>query len=108
MKSRDTDGDSSWLETERRRVFGAVYGLDKRMSEEDMSGFKVHQVTLQSPTHTGSNWRAIVKGSEQGGPTLVSFCNAESAPDLIKAIAAGLEEGFLKWREDKPFNAPTS
>lgn len=93
---------SRYLANQRAQLQMAVSRLDRHMSEEDNGGFIIMQITIQSPEHTGSNWRAIVKGHIRGDPLQVAFANAEDLAGIIRAVGQGVEENFLKWREDRP------
>jgi hypothetical protein len=99
--ARQYDGSGEWLDQQRRMVFSAVYQLSQWMEGEELNGVKLLSVSIQSPTATGSDYRAILKGMDEAGQRWVAFCNGSTLSDLHAAIAnVGSQRGFT-WREDK-------
>lgn len=103
MPDKATMEEQALLNKERTRVWRAVKVIERYMEEFSMSGILVHQVTIQSPQHTGKDWRAIVKGIDEARNPLVGFINADDLAGLQGSVANALADGMLKWREDKPF-----
>jgi hypothetical protein len=95
-----------WATSKSNALFKAVYNLRSWMSWEKPERGCIMQFTFQSPAHTGRKWRMIVKGGSELGEHGVAFIEADAPEDLLIRLNAGLSDGTLKWREDKPYNSP--
>jgi t-SNARE complex subunit (syntaxin) len=103
MPDRDQMSEQTLLDHERRSIWQAVRELALRMEEYDLNDFNIRQITIQSPEHTGRDWRAIIKGVTANQVASVAFVNADDLPGLLGAVRRGLANTGLKWREDKPW-----
>jgi hypothetical protein len=104
MPDKATLEEQAMMNEERRRLWMAIARLEQWFIGDNRRGFTVMQITIQSPAHTGRDWRAIVKGSPDMGPLHVAFANADSLASILVTVAKGMEDGFLKWREDRPYD----
>lgn len=106
MSKNKGSGREEWLANRTRRVFKAVFNLNKWMSWEKPERGCIMQITIQSPAHTGRQWRIIAKGGSELGEKGVAYVEAANPEDLLIRLDEGLTQGFIKWREDKPYNDP--
>jgi len=103
MPDKITMAEQDLFNKERQRVWRAVKTIEKYMEEFSMAGIIVHQLTIQSPQHTGKDWRAIIKAIDESRNPMVAFVNADDLAGLQGSVASALADGGARWREDKPF-----
>lgn len=104
MPDKVTMEEQLLLNTQRQRIWRALWVMDKWFSEEMGDGVMLLSVNVQGPAHTGSDYRAIVKGVDGKGAKWVAFVNGNSLAALHESIAeVGQVKGF-RWKEDKPWS----
>ena len=86
------------------RVFRAVYTISQWMEGEMADGVAILRIDVQSPKHTGGDYRAVIKGRDAAGSRWVAFVNGNTLEELHANIAREGEERGFRWREDKPWS----
>lgn len=86
----------------------AMLKLEKLMEDFDLNGLVIREVRIQGPEHTGSGYRAIIKGRSEDGRPFVAFHDGTSIQEMMDGIVQRQSAGTLKWREDEPWTPKTS
>jgi hypothetical protein len=104
MPDKVTMDEQAMLNRERQQLWWAIMKTDRRLAEYDMGGFAIMQITVQSPLHTGGDYRGIVKGATETGQRSIAFVNGPDLAGVLQAIGQGLDQGTLRWKEDIPYD----
>lgn len=104
MPDRVTMDEQAMLNRERARAWRAVMIVSAHMGDYDQGGFVIMQITLQSPLHTGGDYRGIVKGTTETGQKSIAFVNGPDVGAVLEQIANGLRDNGLRWKEDVPYD----
>jgi hypothetical protein len=70
------------------------------LEEWKLAGLDLLALKLYPPKEGAADWSGIVTAVVEG-TKCVAFVSSPRPEDVMRIIAAGLENGSLKWREDK-------
>jgi len=97
MSKRDSDGNVA----SRRGTLQLLEWLSDRY--DVLAGdLMLVEVRLRAPQSPEGEWMAVVKAVHEDGQ-VVGFVSAPSLDVLIHLVAAKLQNGTVKWREDRPY-----
>lgn len=92
---------------ENQRTALALMWLSQVMDEGTNTGMYIKSVTVKGPELTGSDYQAIVKGRDDSGNVFVGFRNGADVGSLMRSVKDSIQNGTIKWREDRPYDPQT-
>lgn len=101
-------GDSSI--NEAQRYADAVYkdwqkvdGVDRLVQRMDEADIVIRGIRFKPPDGEGMSWLAIVTADGALGD-VVGFHDAPTFREVLIGLVNRLENGSVKWKENKPWN----
>jgi len=106
MCSHVDQEQDKYVAAERFRAQRIFRWLYMNMEEPMADSTQLRSVTIQSPTQTGRNYRAVLKGVDEKGERFVAFCDGATPQDLMTSVMNEAETRGIPWRTDKPYDTP--
>lgn len=103
MPSKMDLDDQAYLNSLKLQAMQLWRWLAIAMDEEQGGEVTMYQLTIQSPAHTGSDYRIVVKARGSNGEPLYTIVNGATPQEAIASLKSRNDAGALKFREDKPF-----
>lgn len=105
-KKSDTDGGSEWLDSVKWKLLKLDTLLNDLMTDGDLHGGHIMQITIKGPAATGDGFLCILKHEDSVANKMVAFHSAADLVTLQVTLLDKLNGELLKWREDKPYPKP--
>lgn len=93
---------ASELEFQRQMVRGysQLMRFERSMERYGADGTDIMGMTVRTPTYERPEYLVILKASREG-ERFVAFASADTFAEAIRTAAAQLENGTVKWKEDR-------
>lgn len=86
---------------ELREIAQALDGVSDALRGYRKLTVDVVGLTIRGPRAAGDDILVVVKGLDADGKKVVAFHNGTHLPGTLMALAARLDNGSLRWRDDE-------